>query len=120
MNLLLRQARSAAVRCYSATTSAGCAEPSPLKANGSRSQQSHRCLDRVLRDQGHTRILAKMAFIITRHLAQLPSYAVLCKLAEQNRVNVIGNEQAGTFQGQGGNGDYEFGADYVRGNFSAS
>jgi hypothetical protein len=60
-----------------------------------------------------------MSFIITRQLAQLPSYAALRQLAEQNGVNVIGNEHAGSLQGQGGNGDYEFGADYVRGDFSA-
>ena len=44
---------------------------------------------------------------------------MLCKLAEQNSVTVVGNEHAGRFQGQGGSGDYEIGADYVRGTFSA-
>jgi hypothetical protein len=59
-----------------------------------------------------------MSFTIIRNLEALPSYPMLCKLAEQNHVRVAGNEHAGSFSGRGVEGDYEFGADRLHGNFA--
>ena len=59
-----------------------------------------------------------MSFTITRHLERLPSYPTLCKLAEQNRVRVTGDEHTGSFSGPGVEGDYEFGKDGMHGKFS--
>ena len=59
-----------------------------------------------------------MSFTITRSLEQLPSYAMLCKLAEQNNVRVTGNERTGSFSSQGVEGNYEFGEDHIHGTFA--
>ena len=59
-----------------------------------------------------------MSFTITRNLEQLPSYLLLCKLAEQNHVCLTGNEQTGSFSGYGVEGDYEFGDDRIHGKFA--
>lgn len=59
-----------------------------------------------------------MSFTITRNLKQLPSYPMLCKLAEHNHVHVTGNERTGSFSGRGVEGDYEFGADGIHGTFT--
>ena len=59
-----------------------------------------------------------MSFKITRNIEQLPSYALLCKLAEQNQVRVTGNEHTGSFLGQGVEGDYQFGEDSIHGQFA--
>lgn len=58
-----------------------------------------------------------MSFTITRNLEQLPSYSMLCKLAEQNSVHITGNEGAGSFSGRGVEGEYEFGEDAIHGTF---
>jgi hypothetical protein len=59
-----------------------------------------------------------MSFTITRKLDELPSYAMLCKLAEQNNVRVTGNERTGSFSSQGVQGNYEFGEDGIHGKFA--
>ena len=59
-----------------------------------------------------------MSFTITKNLEQLPSYAMLCKLAEQNHVNVTGDEHTGSFSSQGVEGNYEFGEDRIHGTFA--
>jgi hypothetical protein len=59
-----------------------------------------------------------MAFTITRNLERLPSYSLLCKLAEQKRVHVTGNELAGSFSCRGVEGDYQYGADGIHGKFA--
>jgi len=61
----------------------------------------------------------KMSFMITRKLEQLPSYPMLCKLAEKNRVHVTGNERSGSFLGRGVEGAYEFGEANIHGQFTA-
>jgi len=43
----------------------------------------------------------KMSFTIIKNLEQIPSYPMLCKLAEQNHVRVTGNEHTGSFLGHG-------------------
>ena len=43
---------------------------------------------------------------------------MLCKLAEQNRVHVTGNERAGSFSGRGVAGAYEFSEDRIHGTFA--
>jgi hypothetical protein len=58
-----------------------------------------------------------MSFAIIRNLEQLPSYPMLCKLAEQNHVRVTGNELTGSFLGHGVEGDYEFGENGIHGTF---
>jgi hypothetical protein len=58
-----------------------------------------------------------MSFTITRNIEQLPSYPLLCKLAEQNHVRVTGNEHTGSFLGHGVEGDYQFGEDSIHGTF---
>jgi hypothetical protein len=60
----------------------------------------------------------KMSFTITRNLEQLPSYPMLCKLAEQNHVRVTGNERTGSFSCRDVEGDYEFGEDGIHGTFA--
>jgi hypothetical protein len=60
----------------------------------------------------------KMSFTITRNLEQLPSYPMLCKLAEQNHVQVTGNERAGSFAFRGVEGVYEFGENCLHGKFA--
>ena len=59
-----------------------------------------------------------MSFTITRKLERLPSYPMLCKLAEQNHIRVTGNEQAGSFSYRGVKGDYEFGEAVLQGKFA--
>jgi hypothetical protein len=59
-----------------------------------------------------------MSFTITRDLEQLPSYPMLCKLADQNDVRVTGHEQAGSFSGRGVAGNYEFGKTGIHGKFT--
>jgi hypothetical protein len=58
-----------------------------------------------------------MSFTIIKNLEQLPSYRVLCKLAEQHHVHVTGNEHRGSFSCRGVEGDYAFGEDCIRGKF---
>jgi hypothetical protein len=60
-----------------------------------------------------------MSFTIIRNLEQLPSYPMLCKLAEQNYVRVTGNEHTGSFSCRGVEGDYEFGEDDIHGKFTS-
>jgi hypothetical protein len=60
-----------------------------------------------------------MSFTITRNLEQLPSYPMLCNLAEKYHVRVSGNEHTGSFSCRRVEGDYEFGADGLRGRFTA-
>ena len=60
-----------------------------------------------------------MSFTIVRNLDQLPSYPRLCRLAEQNRIRITGDELAGSFLGREVAGDYEFGGDTIRGRFAA-
>lgn len=43
---------------------------------------------------------------------------MLCKLAEQNHVRVIGNERTGSFSCRGLEGDYEVGDDGIHGTFA--
>ena len=43
---------------------------------------------------------------------------MLCKLAGQNQVHVAGNERAGSFSCRGVEGNYEFGAEDIRGKFA--
>jgi hypothetical protein len=59
-----------------------------------------------------------MLFTISKNLEQLPSYPMLCKLAEQNSVHVTGNEQAGLFSCRGVEGDYQFVEDGIHGKFA--
>jgi hypothetical protein len=59
-----------------------------------------------------------MSFTIIKNLEQLPSYPMLCKLAEQNQVRVTGNERTGSFSGHGMEGDYKFGEDGIHGKFA--
>jgi hypothetical protein len=59
-----------------------------------------------------------MSFTITRNVEQLPSYAMLCRLAGQNQVHVTGNERAGSLSCRGVEGNYEFGAERIRGKFA--
>ncbi|MGO8928140.1 MAG: hypothetical protein ACLQU3_14815 [Limisphaerales bacterium] len=58
-----------------------------------------------------------MSFTIIKNLEQLPSYPVLCKLAEQHHVQVTGNEHTGSFSCRGVEGDYAFGDNGIRGKF---
>ena len=59
-----------------------------------------------------------MSFTITKNLEQLPSYPILCKLAEQNEIHVTGNERTGSFSSSGVEGNYEFGEQRIRGTFA--
>jgi hypothetical protein len=59
-----------------------------------------------------------MAFTITRNLERLPSYSLLCKLAEQKHVHVTGNEFSGAFSCRGVDGDYQFGTEGIHGKFA--
>lgn len=59
-----------------------------------------------------------MSFTITRKLEQLPSHPLLCRLADQNHINVTGSERTGSFSGRGVEGDYEFAEDRVHGRFA--
>jgi len=59
----------------------------------------------------------KMSFTIIKNLEQLPNYPLLCKLAEQHRVRVTGNEHTGTFSCRGAEGDYALGENGIRGKF---
>ena len=59
-----------------------------------------------------------MSFTITRNLEQIPSYPVLCNLAEQNHACLTGNERTGSFSFRGLEGDYEFGEDNIHGTFA--
>ncbi len=60
-----------------------------------------------------------MSFTIIRNLEQLPSYPMLCKLAEQNHVHVTGNGHTGSFSCRGVEGDYEFGEEGMHGTFAS-
>jgi hypothetical protein len=60
----------------------------------------------------------KMSFTIIRNLEQLPGYPMLCKLAEQNDVQVTGNERTGAFSCRGVEGGYEFGETGIHGTFA--
>ena len=60
-----------------------------------------------------------MSFTIVENLDQLPSYPLLCRLAEQNRIRITGDELAGSFLGREVAGDYEFGGDAIRGRFAS-
>ena len=59
-----------------------------------------------------------MSFTITRNVEQLPSYPMLCRLAEQNHVHITGDEHAGSFSWEGVEGDYEFGEAGIHGTFA--
>ena len=59
-----------------------------------------------------------MSFTITRNIEQLPSYPLLCKLAEQNHDRVTGNEHTGLFLGHGVEGDYQFGEGSIHSQFA--
>jgi hypothetical protein len=59
----------------------------------------------------------KMSFTIIKSLGQLPSYPVLCELAEQHHVRVIGNEHTGSFSSRGVEGDYAADGPGIRGRF---
>jgi hypothetical protein len=61
---------------------------------------------------------AKMSFTIFRNLEQLPTYPLLCKLAEQNHVRVTGDETSGSFSFRGIEGNYEFLEQRIRGKFA--
>ena len=60
-----------------------------------------------------------MLFAIVRNLEQPPGYQILCKLAEQNHVQITGNEHTGSFSGPVVKGDYEFGKEGLHGTFAA-
>lgn len=49
-----------------------------------------------------------MPFTIIRSDEQIPSYPALSKLAAENHVCVVGNEQSGSFSCRGITGDYRF------------
>ena len=59
-----------------------------------------------------------MSFTITRKLEQVPSYLLLSRLAEQNQFRITGNERSGSFSCRGVEGDYECGADGIKGTFA--
>jgi hypothetical protein len=59
-----------------------------------------------------------MSFTIIKNFEQLPSYPMLCKLAEQNSVRVTGDEINGSFSGHGMEGDYKFGDAGIHGKFA--
>src|SRR5689334_20436609 len=59
-----------------------------------------------------------MSFSITKNLEQLPSYPMLCKLAQQNNIHVTGNEHTGSFSSNGVEGNYELGENFLRGTFA--
>ena len=59
-----------------------------------------------------------MPFTITKSLEQLPSYPILCKLAEENQVHVTGNDQIGIFSGKGVDGNYQFSDGGLHGKFT--
>jgi hypothetical protein len=58
-----------------------------------------------------------MSFTIIKNLEQLPSYSMLCKLAEQHHVRVTGNERTGSFSCRGVEGDYVIGDNRICGKF---
>jgi len=60
-----------------------------------------------------------MSFTITRNLARLPSYLMLCKLAEQNDIYVTADECSGSFSSRGVEGDYEYSENSMRGTFAS-
>lgn len=60
-----------------------------------------------------------MPFTITKNLEEIPSYPVLCKLAEQHQVQLTGDEHAGTFSFRGGEGNYTFREASLRGRFTS-
>jgi hypothetical protein len=59
-----------------------------------------------------------MSFMITKSLEQLPSYPMLCELAKQNQVLIIGDEHTGSFSCRGVQGDYQFNGGGMQGKFS--
>ena len=60
---------------------------------------------------------SNMSFTIIKNLEPLPSYPVLCKLAEQHHVCITGDEHAGSFSCRGVEGGYAFGDNGLRGKF---
>jgi len=60
----------------------------------------------------------EMSFTVTTNPKQPPSYSMLCKLADQNHVGIIGNERTGSFSGRGVEGAYESGEHGIRGTFA--
>jgi hypothetical protein len=59
-----------------------------------------------------------MLFTVIRSLELLPSYPMLCKLAEENQVRISGDELAGSFSCSGVEGDYRFHENGIKGSFS--
>lgn len=59
-----------------------------------------------------------MSFTIIKNLEQPPTYAMLCKLAEQNHVRVTGDERSGRFSCRGVEGDYVLGDEGIHGNLA--
>src|SRR5689334_7487892 len=59
-----------------------------------------------------------MSFTIIRELHQLPSYSMFANLAEQNQIQITGNERTGSFSGRGVEGNYEFDEQGMRGKFA--
>jgi hypothetical protein len=60
-----------------------------------------------------------MAFTINHPLERLPTFPLLCRLAEKHNVLLTGGDRAGSFARDGVAGNYEFGEAGVWGNFAA-
>ena len=60
-----------------------------------------------------------MAFTIRHPIQLLPTFPLLCRLAEKHNVAVTGGERAGSFSRDGVTGNYEFGEAGMQGNFAA-
>ena len=60
-----------------------------------------------------------MSFTIIKNLEELPSYAMLCKMAGQNQLSITGDEQTGAFSRPGVEGGFEFREGVLRGKFAA-
>jgi len=65
-----------------------------------------------------TKFCTNTSLTITRKLELLPSYPMLCKLAEQNHVRLTGNEHTGSLSWRGVEGNYEFSEDAIHGKFA--
>jgi len=59
-----------------------------------------------------------MSLTITQNLEEVPSYAMLCRLAGQNQVQLTGNERTGSFSSRGVEGNYEFAGECLHGEVS--